>query len=156
MTAIQTRLRSVENNFITSVALWRSGRRLGSWSDGPGFESVQRRKVYSLGKGIYTHFLTRLMCKTSTRPFAALSLVPSQIVIALQADCLIDCVKCCCWSGSLCKALWDLGDIALYKSTHFFSLLACPTSLVCCCFLTEDFFSCKFSVLFVLDSLWFS
>ena len=45
--------------FINVVALWSSGRHLASGSGGPGFES--------LGKALYMHFLTPLMCKTSTR-----------------------------------------------------------------------------------------
>ena len=50
------------------LALWSSGRHLALGSGGPGFESwLCQVDVESLGKAIYMHFPTPLMCKTSTR-----------------------------------------------------------------------------------------
>ena len=50
------------------VALWSSGRQLASGSGGPGSKSVLCQvDDESLGKALYMHFLTPLMCKTSTR-----------------------------------------------------------------------------------------
>ena len=50
------------------VALWASGRHLASGSEGLGFESwLCQIDVESLGKSLYMHFLTSLVCKTSTR-----------------------------------------------------------------------------------------
>ena len=47
---------------------WSSGRHLASGSGGPRFESwLCQVDVESLGKTLYMHFLTPLMCKTSTR-----------------------------------------------------------------------------------------
>ena len=66
-------------NFITQRstytdrigALWSSGRHLASGSEGfeSWFESwLCQDDVEYLGKALYMHFLTPLMCKTSTRP----------------------------------------------------------------------------------------
>ena len=53
---------------IKVVALWSSGRHLASRSGNPGFESwLCQVDVESLGKALYMHFLTPLMCKKSTR-----------------------------------------------------------------------------------------
>ena len=50
------------------VASWSSGRHLTLGSGGPGFESwLCQVDVESLGKALYMHFLTLLMCKTSNR-----------------------------------------------------------------------------------------
>ena len=49
------------------VALWSSVRHLASGSGGPGFESwLCQVDIESLGKALYMHFLTPLMCKKST------------------------------------------------------------------------------------------
>ena len=52
----------------TIVTLWSSGRHLALGSGGPGFESwLCQVNIESLGKALYMHFLTPLMCKKSTR-----------------------------------------------------------------------------------------
>ena len=57
-----------ECNERQRVALWSSGRHLASGSEGLGFESwLCQVDVESLGKALYMHFLTSLMCKTNAR-----------------------------------------------------------------------------------------
>ena len=52
---------------VFCVASWSSGRHLALGSGGPGFESwLCQVDVESLGKALSIHFLTPLMCKTST------------------------------------------------------------------------------------------
>ena len=50
------------------MALWSNGRHLALGSGDPEFESwLCQVDVKSLGKALYMHFLTPLMCKTSIR-----------------------------------------------------------------------------------------
>ena len=50
------------------VASWSCGRHLASGSEGPRFESwLWQVDFVSLGKALYMHILTPLMCKTITR-----------------------------------------------------------------------------------------
>ena len=52
----------------SSVASWSSNRHLALGSGDPGFVSwLCHVDVESLGKALYMHFYTPLMCKTSTR-----------------------------------------------------------------------------------------
>ena len=49
------------------VASWSSGRHSALGSEGHGFESwFHQIDVESLGKALYTFFLTALRCKMST------------------------------------------------------------------------------------------
>ena len=49
---------------VHNVASWSSGRHLALGSGDPGFKScLCQVDVESLGKALYMHFLTRLMCK---------------------------------------------------------------------------------------------
>ena len=50
------------------MVLWSGGRHLASGSGCPGFESwLCQVDFESLGKALYMHFLTPLMCKKSTQ-----------------------------------------------------------------------------------------
>ena len=54
-------------NFPLAYLFNFSGRHLALGSGGPGFESwLCQVDVESLGKALYMHFLTPLMCKKST------------------------------------------------------------------------------------------
>ena len=58
----------IEEEEKKDVALWSSGRHLALGSGGLGFEYwLCQVDVESLGKALYVHFPTPLMCKTSTR-----------------------------------------------------------------------------------------
>ena len=60
------------NKSSTAIAtLWYSSRHLASESECPGFESwLCQVDAESLAKALYKHFLTPLMCTSSTRLLA--------------------------------------------------------------------------------------